>query len=123
LGLAISKAYVEILKIWVKSEEEMAAHFILHPISNYTSGKESNIEKVVTIKRKENQIKELKILIAEDDKISKFLISIMTKPFSREAIMVSNGRSCRSLSQNPDLDSLLIDMNMPVMGGFSRKTN
>jgi hypothetical protein len=52
--------------------------------------KESNIEKV-TIKRNENQIKELKILIAEDDKISKFLISIMTKPFSREAIMVSNG--------------------------------
>jgi CheY-like chemotaxis protein len=41
----------------------------------------------------------------------------MTKPFSREAIMVSNGLSCRSLSQNPDLD-LLIDMNMPVMGGF-----
>jgi CheY-like chemotaxis protein len=29
-----------------------------------------------------------------------------------------NGRSCRSLSQNPDLDLLLIDMNMPVMGGF-----
>jgi CheY-like chemotaxis protein len=44
----------------------------------------------------------------------------MTKPFSREAIMVSNGRSC-SLSQNPDLDLLLIDMNMPVMGGFERK--
>jgi CheY-like chemotaxis protein len=28
--------------------------------------------------------------------------------------------SC-SLSQNPDLDLLLIDMNMPVMGGFERK--
>jgi CheY-like chemotaxis protein len=37
------------------------------------------------------------------------------KPFSREAIMVSNGLEARSLSQNPDLDLLLIDMNMPVM--------
>jgi signal transduction histidine kinase len=48
LGLAISKAYVEILggKIWVKVKKEMAAHFILHyPISIYTSGKESNLEK------------------------------------------------------------------------------
>jgi CheY-like chemotaxis protein len=25
--------------------------------------------------------------------------------------------------KNPDLDLLLIDMNMPVMGGFEAKTN
>jgi hypothetical protein len=50
----------------------MAAHFILHYPIYYTSRKESNLEKVVTVKRNENQIKELKILIAEDDKISKF---------------------------------------------------
>jgi hypothetical protein len=50
----------------------MAAHFILRYPIYYTSRKESNLEKVVTVKRNENQIKELKILIAEDDKISKF---------------------------------------------------
>jgi CheY-like chemotaxis protein len=42
----------------------------------------------------------------------------MTKPFSREAIMVSNGLEAVEVSQKPDLDLLLIDMNMPVMGGF-----
>jgi hypothetical protein len=56
-----------------KSEEGNGStfYFTLPYIYSYTSEKESNIEKVVTIKRKENQIKELKIL-AEDDKISHF---------------------------------------------------
>jgi hypothetical protein len=47
-----------------------------------TLEKESNIEKQSPLKGRKTK-KELKILIAEDDKISKFLISIMTKPFSR----------------------------------------
>ena len=59
------------------------------------------------------------ILIAEDDNVSKVLISILIKPLSSQLIMVSNGlEAIEALQKNPDLDLLLIDINMPKMGGL-----
>jgi signal transduction histidine kinase len=47
LGLAISKAYIEVLggKIWVKVKKEMAAHFILYHKYIITPLEKSNLEK------------------------------------------------------------------------------
>jgi hypothetical protein len=75
-----------------KSEEGNGTFYFTLPYKYIVTPleKESNIEKQSPLKgRKPN--KRAENSIAEDDKISKFLISIMTKPFSREAIMVSNG--------------------------------
>ena len=123
LGLAISKAYVEMLggKIWVESKEGKGSSFYFTlPFNTKTEAKNKAIpQKAVEKEKTENQIKDLKVLIVEDDPISKLLITIAVKPYSREILKVSTGlEAIEACSNNPDINLVMMDINMPEMGGY-----
>ncbi|HZK92687.1 MAG TPA: ATP-binding protein [Prolixibacteraceae bacterium] len=94
LGLSIAKAYVEILggKIWVESEEGIGSTFYFTLPYNVESEENKVVGKVVLVQNEKNQIKDLKILIAEDDQTSEKLISINVKEFSKEVIKARTGQ-------------------------------
>jgi hypothetical protein len=121
LGLSIAKAYVEMLggKIWVESEKGKGSTFYFI-IPHNKNIKDKPAADDVSVSVNENQhVKNLKTLIAEDDEISKMLISRIAKDFSREIIKVGSGieavEVCRN---NPDIDLILMDIQMPLMDGL-----
>jgi PAS domain S-box-containing protein len=131
LGLAICKGYLEMIggKIWMYpnmykdpesgiSHEKGSAFYFTIPLQlNDTQllsqGSTEDLEKFQT------QNKNLKVLIAEDDEVSQIYINKIAKDFSKKVLNASNGvEAVEICKNNPDLDLILMDLKMPVMGGL-----
>jgi hypothetical protein len=120
LGLAITKAYIEMLggKIWVESEEGIGSTFYFTLPYNAKTTKEIVVQQLDDSKTDE-QIRKLKILIAEDDEVSEILLDKTVKRFASEIIKVRSGaEAIEACKKNHDIDLILMDIRMPEMGGY-----
>jgi len=122
LGLSITKSYIEMLdgKIWVESEEGIGSKFYFTLPYNLNELEEKNNKKDFGVNaNSENQIKNLKILIAEDDEVSSELLSAIVSEISHEILIAKNGNEAVEIcSNNPDIDLVLMDIQMPDLNGY-----
>jgi CheY-like chemotaxis protein len=121
LGLSITKAYIEMLggKIWVESKEGIGSTFYFTLPYNHEMKDITNTKEIEVTANSENQVKNLKILIAEDDETSEMLLSINVSEFGNEIIKVTTGREAiESCGKNPDIDLILMDIQMPILDGY-----
>lgn len=125
LGLAITKAYVEMLggRIWMESEEGHGSTFYFSlPYNINKKNSFGNEEDIATIKSDglvNTEVSGLKILIAEDEEISSSYISIVIEKLSREIIRVISGTEAIEVCRNnADIDLILMDIQMPSMSGY-----
>jgi len=121
LGLSITKAYVEVLggRIRVESETGKGSVFYFTlPYKTVPPGIVTNDSESFADSDSEHS-GNLKILVAEDDDASALLISHLLKKFRREIIIAKTGIETVELCRDhPDLDLVLMDMQMPVMNGY-----
>jgi CheY-like chemotaxis protein len=122
LGLTIAKAYSEMLggKIWLESEQGKGSVFyftlpVLLAEENNTPAINLKSNTEVLIK----ELKQVKIVIAEDDDAGYVYLATLLKPLNAEIHRCSNGlcvvEFCRT---NPDTDIILMDMRMPDLNGI-----
>ena len=121
LGLAISKAYVEMLdgEIFFESKEVIGTTFYFSiPLVYDDSKKESN-NSVFEIKEPINLGEEEIILVVEDDNINYLLIEKILKPLEAKILRAKDGLEAVEIcQQNKEIDLILMDIRMPNMNGY-----
>ena len=125
LGLAISKAYVEILggTIGFNSQEGVGSTFYFSiPITDSVAEVAVTQIKYDTILPLDLGEEEV-ILIAEDDNINYLLIEKIVKSFNFKIIRAHDGLEAVELCKtNNEIDLVLMDIKMPNMNGYDAFT-
>jgi len=121
LGLSISKAYVEMLGGQIRVESKLGEgssfYFTLPYQQEELQLNRSNTETKPS--ETERPVNTLKILIVEDDEVSKELISIAVGKFGREILIARTGpEAVEACLKNPDIDLVLMDILLPQMNGY-----
>jgi CheY-like chemotaxis protein len=64
-----------------------------------------------------HNIKNLNVLLVDDDEISMYLLKILLKASNKIFTANTGAEAVKMCKDIPDIDLILIDMMMPIMGG------
>jgi signal transduction histidine kinase/FixJ family two-component response regulator len=119
LGLAIVKQLVALQggQIAVNSEAGKGSEFVItmpfRPVYDYAESFTLSTEQI------QNPIRNIRVLIAEDNQMNQQLIRHLMKQWQMEYALVNNGREAVDLLQKETFTAVLMDIQMPEMDGYA----
>ena len=118
LGLAISQKLVELMEgsINVESTEGIGSTFTI--CIPFDIADEKSIKAKPKEKKFNKSIKELKILVVEDQRINQMVIRQIFNKWDNSPQIVSNGLEAINILNEQDFDLVCMDLQMPVCDGF-----
>jgi len=120
LGLTISKLFTELLdgNISVKSNQNFGTTFtVIIPVI-ISSDIETPREKIELNHKEIISLQPLKILIADDDKITGMVTKLNFKELNQTPKLVKSGEEILEELKLKSYDLIMLDINMPGMSGF-----
>ncbi len=123
LGLAISQKLVEMMdgQIWVESREGEGSSFYF--TANFGLVDEDTALNGTEVKKSEDlQIKNAgikKVLLVEDDEVSRTLAIILLSKKGMQVVSAENGKIALDIYERERFDLILMDVNMPQMDGYT----
>jgi CheY-like chemotaxis protein len=120
LGLAISRRIIELMggDIRVESEEGLGSTFFFF-VKLPLAGPEFEEREDSSFTAFEDlPIRGRSILVAEDNPINQFLLQEMLEPAGVRIVLANNGQEALDAVKAESFDMVLMDMQMPVMGGL-----
>ena len=119
LGLSISKQLVNLMsgRIWVESEVGVGSKFIFE--IELERGNPQDIEDAVVIDNNQiNTLKNSKILLVEDNIINQEIIVGLLENSGINIDIASNGKDGIDMYNKNSYELILMDLQMPIMGGY-----
>ncbi|WP_179376600.1 PAS domain-containing hybrid sensor histidine kinase/response regulator [Winogradskyella wichelsiae] len=116
LGLYISKELIKIhdSNLHIESEEGKGAKFWFE-----ISYKHSKV-KLIDVNNYVSKIEpiDIKVLVAEDNNLNALLLKKLFKKWKVDYAIAKNGQELLDIYINEDFDLILMDLQMPVLGGY-----
>lgn len=121
LGLVITKELVELMngKIDIISHKGIGTEISVH--LTLTIGDEKNI----TARESINQLRTLEdksILLVEDNELNRLVVINALQPLKVKVTEAENGQEAINCLKNESFDLVLMDIQMPIMGGIESTT-
>jgi PAS domain S-box-containing protein len=121
LGLVICREFVEKHggKIRVESQSGIGSIFSF-TLPFIDEVKEIFVEKeTIKATKEDDQIKKIKILVADDEHHTRTLLELLMQKYSKEILFAKNGvEAVEFCKKYPDIDLILMDKTMPSMDGY-----
>ena len=120
LGLAISKALVELLggHLWLESQPETGSLFAFM-IKTYNINETMETNHLKETGSYPYDFKEHTLLIAEDIDFSFLYIEAVLRRTGIKILWAQNGKEAiEHIKSNSDIDLVMMDMHMPIMNGY-----
>ncbi len=119
LGLTITKRLIELQKgsIKVESQEQKGSVFeFTLPVKIALTKAKEKIKKPEEVKT--SVLKGIKALVVEDNTINQFVVTSFLRHWGMEADIANNGQEAIAFLEKKEVDLVLLDLQMPVMGGI-----